>query len=110
MAEELLEVGKEVEKVIEAVPERAIVWRPVTTLGKKVKEGMITDIAEIFRNGDNILEAKIVDMLLPTLEEDLLLIGQAKGKFGGGKRRIFRQTQKRLFQHGTRQNEMPGFS
>jgi len=95
MAEELLEVGKEVEKVIEAVPERAIVWRPVTTLGKKVKEGMITDIAEIFRNGDNILEAKIVDMLLPTLEEDLLLIGQAKGKFGGGKRRIFRQTQKK---------------
>ncbi len=86
---------KKREPVIEEVPEPEVAWVPVTSLGKKVKEGAVTDIDEIFRNGWNILEARIVDTLLPTLEEDLLLIGQSKGKFGGGKRRIFKQTQKK---------------
>ena len=79
----------------EAVPEKRAEWKPVTVLGKKVKEGIITDIDEIFDAGQTILEAVIVDVLLPGVEEDLLLIGQAKGKFGGGQRRIFRQTQKK---------------
>ncbi len=70
-------------------------WVPVTDLGKKVKEGAIADIEDIFNQGQRIMEAEIVDYLLPNLEEDLLLIGQAKGKFGGGQRRIFRQTQKK---------------
>lgn len=75
--------------------EIADAWKPRTSLGRKVKEGLITDIDEIFKSGGKILEAEIVDVLLPDLENDLLLIGQAKGKFGGGKRRIFRQTQKK---------------
>ena len=70
-------------------------WVPVTNLGRMVKDGTITDIEEIFNNGLSILEPQIVDFLIPNLEEDLLLIGQAKGKFGGGQRRIFRQTQKK---------------
>ncbi|MBI2573211.1 30S ribosomal protein S5 [Candidatus Woesearchaeota archaeon] len=70
-------------------------WKPVTELGKNVKEGKITDIDQIFDNGQRILESEIVDTLLPDVTEDLLLIGQAKGKFGGGQRRIFRQTQKK---------------
>ncbi len=70
-------------------------WVPVTDLGKKVKESAIADIEDIFNQGQRIMEAEIVDYLLPNLEEDLLLIGQAKGKFGGGQRRIFRQTQKK---------------
>jgi len=41
-----------------------------------------------------ILESEIVDTLIP-LESDLLSIGQAKGKFGGGKRRAWRQTQRK---------------
>ena len=77
------------------VPVPEVVWNPVTELGKKVKKGEITDIEEVFNKGYKILEAEIVDTLLPGLEEDLLLIGQAKGKFGGGQRRIFRQTQKK---------------
>jgi small subunit ribosomal protein S5 len=77
------------------VPEPEVVWKPVTELGRKVKEGTVTDIEEVFSLGENILEAEIVNTLLPSLEEDLLLIGQAKGKFGGGQRRIFRQTQKK---------------
>jgi small subunit ribosomal protein S5 len=70
-------------------------WVPVTSLGKAVQEGKITDIATIFSNNQLIQESQIVDALLPNLEEDLLLVGQAKGKFGGGQRRIFRQTQKK---------------
>jgi len=70
-------------------------WKPKTRLGKQIKEGRITDLDEIFQKGEQILEAEIVDSILPDLETDLLLIGQAKGKFGGGKRRIFRQTQKK---------------
>lgn len=75
--------------------ERKVEWIPKTELGKQVKEGKVVDINDIFNSGKTIMEAEIVDALLPGLEEDLLLIGQAKGKFGGGQRRIFRQTQKK---------------
>ena len=70
-------------------------WKPTTELGRLVKERKITSIEEVFLGRYNIMEAEIVNILLPDLEEDLLLIGQAKGKFGGGQRRIFRQTQKK---------------
>lgn len=80
-------------------------WKPKTELGKKVKNKEITDIDEILDKGYRILEPEIVDMLLPTLETDLLLVGQAKGKFGGGQRRVFRQTQKK-----TREGNKPKFS
>lgn len=87
--------AKKSEVLIEEIPEMRIEWKPVTALGRLVKEGKITDIEDIFNSGQGILEAQIVDSLLPDLSEDLLLIGQAKGKFGGGQRRIFRQTQKK---------------
>lgn len=91
--------GKEPE--VGEIPEAAKVWKAVTALGKKVSAGDITDIAEIFNHGQKIMEAEIVNRLLPNLEEDLLLIGQAKGKFGGGQRRIFRQTQKKTSEGNT---------
>ena len=83
------------EAVLESVPQTQQDWDPVTALGKLVKEGVITDIDDVFRRGHRIMEARVVDILLPDIQEDLLLIGQAKGKFGGGQRRIFRQTQKK---------------
>jgi small subunit ribosomal protein S5 len=79
----------------EEVPKPEIIWKPVTELGKKVNSTEITDIEEVFNKGYNVLEPEIVNKLVPNLEEELLLIGQAKGKFGGGQRRIFRQTQKK---------------
>ena len=69
-------------------------WVPKTKLGKLVKEGKIKNIDEILNKDMVILESEIVDTLLP-LETDLLNIGQAKGKFGGGKRRAWKQTQKK---------------
>ncbi|MAG60632.1 30S ribosomal protein S5 [archaeon] len=76
-------------------------WKPVTELGQKVKRGEIVSLDQIFEMGEVIKEAEIVDMLNPDLHSDLLLIGQAKGKFGGGKRRIFRQTQKKTREGNT---------
>src|SRR3989338_5399303 len=70
-------------------------WKPKTSLGVKVKNGEITNIDEILDKRLRILEPEIVDMLLPNLATDLLLIGQSKGKFGGGQRRVFKQTQKK---------------
>jgi len=69
-------------------------WVPRTELGKAVRAGKIKTIDEIFASGKKIMESEIVDLLLPNLIKDSLFIGQAKGKFGGGKRRAFRQTQK----------------
>lgn len=75
--------------------EKLDLWIPKTQLGRQVKSGKIKDIEEIFKSNQKILEPEIVDILLPNLYVDTLFIGQAKGKFGGGKRRAFRQTQKK---------------
>ncbi len=69
-------------------------WTPKTKLGREVLSGREKDFDKILIHGKKILESEIVDYLL-SLESDLLLIGQAKGKFGGGKRRAWRQTQKK---------------
>jgi small subunit ribosomal protein S5 len=70
-------------------------WVPKTQLGKDVRDGKIKKIDEIFKQNIKILESEIVDILLPNIEFDLINVGQAKGKFGGGKRRPWRQTQKK---------------
>ena len=80
-------------------------WTPKTKLGLAAKERKSTDMSEILDKGLKIMEPEIVDILLPDLETDLLLIGQSKGKFGGGQRRVFRQTQKK-----TREGNKPSFS
>ena len=69
-------------------------WEPKTKLGRKVKEGKIKKIDEILDKEEKILEPEIVDALL-NIKTDLILIGQAKGKFGGGKRRAWKQTQRK---------------
>ena len=79
-------------------------WKPKTELGKKVKSGEIKDIDEIFESGKPLLESEIIDTLFPGMESELLLIGQSKGKFGGGARRVFKQTQKK-----TKEGNKPSF-
>lgn len=69
-------------------------WIPKTELGRKVKNKEITNIDIILEKGVRILEPEIVDLLLPNLDVELLETGRAKGKFGGGKASIWRQTQK----------------
>ena len=80
-------------------------WTPKTSLGAKVKAKIITNIDQILDAGDRVLEAEIVDYLIPGMTNELLLIGQSKGKFGGGARRVFKQTQKK-----TPEGNKPSFS
>ncbi|HLC87417.1 MAG TPA: 30S ribosomal protein S5 [Candidatus Nanoarchaeia archaeon] len=79
-------------------------WVPKTKLGNDVKNGKIKNIDEILDKGLKILEPEIIDSLI-NLESDLISIGQAKGKFGGGKRRAWRQTQRK-----TKEGNVPTFS
>ncbi len=79
-------------------------WEPKTNLGKNVKSGKIKDIDEILEKNLKILEPGIVDYLIK-LQSDLISIGQSKGKFGGGKRRAWRQTQRK-----TKEGNVPTFS
>jgi small subunit ribosomal protein S5 len=69
-------------------------WVPKTELGRMVRAGKIKSVDEIFDQGRKVMESQIIDLLLPSLQTEVLFIGQSKGKFGGGKRRAFRQTQK----------------
>ena len=78
-------------------------WVPKTKIGKMVKEGKIKNIDEVIKNY-KILEPEIVDSLID-LKSDLINVGQSKGKFGGGKRRVWRQTQKK-----TAEGNVPTFS
>jgi len=70
-------------------------WDPKTRLGTRVKAGELVSIKQVLESGEKIFEPEIVDVLLKGLETDYVFAGQAKGKFGGGKRRPVRQTQKK---------------
>jgi small subunit ribosomal protein S5 len=97
------EIIKEIEKKEEEKPRRRrgevsreellSAWVPKTKLGKDVKSGKIKNIDEILDKNQKILEPEIVDTLI-NVQSDLISMGQAKGKFGGGKRRAWRQTQR----------------
>ncbi len=95
---------EEVARVTE-IPFDVEAWQPKTEVGKMVKAGHMTDLADLLSRGVKVLEPQVVDILLPRIESDLLLIGQAKGKFGGGQRRVFKQCQKK-----TREGNKPSFA
>lgn len=111
--EEKLEVEKDViteipeEEELKPVEERPdiLAWKAKTSIGQKVQSGQITDINQILDEGHKIMEMEIVDKLLPGMNNELLFIGQSKGKFGGGQKRIFRQTQQK-----TPEGNKPSFS
>jgi small subunit ribosomal protein S5 len=107
------EENKKEEKKVETTPRRDARsprefdkegWKPKTSIGIKVKSGEIDSIDYVLDKKLKILESGIVDILMPNLSTELLLVGQSKGKFGGGQRRVFRQTQKK-----TREGNKPRF-
>ena len=69
-------------------------WVPRTKLGQLIKNNKIS-VNEIFSSNLKIMESEIIDIFFPDLEKEFIKIGQSKGKFGGGKRSIWRQTQKK---------------
>jgi small subunit ribosomal protein S5 len=72
-------------------------WVPKTQLGREVLSGKFKNVDEIFESGKKVLESEIYDYLI-NLNSDMLMIGQSKGKFGGGKRRGWKQTQKKTME------------
>lgn len=109
--EELKELEKESEEEKPEAPKKrgryekpVEIWVPKTKLGKLVKDRQIKNIDEIINKKMKILEPGIIDELL-NVETDLISIGQSKGKFGGGKRRAWRQTQRKK-----KEGNVPTFS
>jgi len=109
LAVELGEVKELEEEVVEEIKKKGAfekeAWKPKTSLGMKVKNGELNSIDYILDRRIKILEPEIVETLLPNLTTDLLMIGQAKGKFGGGQKRVFKQTQKK-----TQEGNKPKFA
>lgn len=50
-------------------------WIPKTSIGRMVKEGLITSIDQLFAMGQPIKEAEIVDILLPGLSHEIIDVG-----------------------------------
>jgi len=90
------------ERLVRQQQEHLESWKPRTNLGKLVKNKKVKEIDDALKQ--RILEPEIIDFMLK-LKSEILNIGQAKGKFGGGKRRAWRQTQKK-----TAEGNVPTFS
>jgi len=109
LAVELGEVKELEEEIVEEVKKKGSfekeAWKPKTSLGIKVKNGEVNTIDYVLDKRIKILEPEIVDALLPNIVTDLLMVGQAKGKFGGGQKRVFKQTQKK-----TQEGNKPKFA
>ncbi len=78
-------------------------WVPKTELGRKVYRREITSIEEVFEKGYIIREPEIVDILLPDLEDEIILIGGTPGK-GGGIKRIPVKTTARMHKSGRKRS------
>src|SRR3989344_938043 len=91
------------QEIVVEVPEGVVIkkeieessWKPKTELGRKVKSQEIISVEQLLQQDKKLLEAEIIDILVKDIQSDLLNVGQSKGKFGGGKRSIWRQTQKK---------------
>lgn len=109
LATELGEVKELEEEIVDEVKKKSAFekegWKPKTSLGMKVKNGEVNSIDYALDKRIKMLEPEIVDALLPNLSTDLLMVGQSKGKFGGGQKRIFKQTQKK-----TQEGNKPKFA
>jgi len=107
ISKKLIEVDRRTEREKDRERERVAElasWVPKTKVGREVKTKKIKNIDEILDSNQKILEEQIVDSLL-NLKSDLIFIGQSKGKFGGGKRRAWKQTQRK-----TKEGNIPTFS
>ena len=70
------------------------VWVPKTQLGKDVVAGKVTSMRDVLLSNQKIMEPEITEALIPELGSDFVNVGQAKGKFGGGKRKTSKATQR----------------
>lgn len=65
-------------------------WVPKSSIGIKVKNRQILSIEEIYESGGSILEAEIVDFLLPNLQEETLEVSSTQRMTDCGRKMQFR--------------------
>ncbi len=75
--------------------EEKVEWVPKTQLGKDVVAGKYATMRDVLLDSKAILEHEVTDFLIPDLGTEFVNLGQAKGKFGGGKRKPSKPTQKK---------------
>ncbi len=65
-------------------------WKPRTAMGAKVKNGEITTLEDLLNLGKPVLEPEIIDVLLPDMESETLLVKTTQRVTDSGKRTKFR--------------------
>jgi small subunit ribosomal protein S5 len=65
-------------------------WKPRTLMGSKVKNGEITTVEDLLNLGKPVLEPEIIDVLLPDMESETLLVKTTQRVTDSGKRTKFR--------------------
>lgn len=65
-------------------------WKPLTRLGKMVKDGKITSIDEIIKNNYVIKEKEILDSLIPNLKEEVIDIKMVQKQTDAGEKSTFK--------------------
>ena len=65
-------------------------WVPRTQLGKMVKEGQVTSIYDIFREGYKVREVEIIDFLVPDLKDEVIDVALVQKQTDAGENSRFR--------------------
>jgi small subunit ribosomal protein S5 len=78
-------------------------WIPKTDLGRKILNGEITDIEQIFDQNLKIREPEIVNYLIPNIKEEVMFIGGHGGK-GGSKKRTPIRFSNKMHRAGRKRN------
>jgi small subunit ribosomal protein S5 len=64
-------------------------WIPRTEVGQLVKDGTIASIYDIFRDSLRIDDVRIVDFLVPNLNETVLDVGRVQRQTDAGRKTLF---------------------
>ncbi|MFX0013660.1 MAG: 30S ribosomal protein S5 [Promethearchaeota archaeon] len=64
-------------------------WNPRTEVGQMVKDGTISSIYDIFRDSLKIDDVRIVDFLVPNLNETVLDMGRVQRQTDAGRKTLF---------------------
>jgi small subunit ribosomal protein S5 len=63
-----------------------VIWTPKTRLGKMVKNGEITTMSDALKSGLPLREPEIVDLLLPTVEDEVIDVKMVQRMTDSGRR------------------------
>jgi small subunit ribosomal protein S5 len=94
-------VEEEVKEIVKQPARDRKLWLPKTKLGNRVLKGEYATIDDVLKTGELILEAGIIDYLVPDLREEIIYIGGSPGK-GGGTRRTATKRTARMHKSGRR--------